>query len=159
MFRTNDRYYKVWGEHFVARTVAAVGGKFVTVRNLKLLHGFDTGLFLPELSGALEEFIYDPVGILRGYVTRRGEHPAVIPDDFVDRLFGATVQSGWVFSDLKTGNVIRIGDMYSLIDFDTHLSSLAAFDPEFERKSGSLRDHVITRYKDRLLDHIGKQKR
>ena len=154
MFRSTDRYYKVWGERFVAQTVAAVGGKFVPVRNLKLLHGFDTGLFLPELSGALEEFIYDSTGIVRGYVTMRGKHPTFVPDDFVDLLFGATLNSGWVFSDLKIGNVIKIGETHSLIDFDTHLSSLADFDIEFERKSGSLRDHVVSRYKDRLLDHI-----
>lgn len=158
MFATDDRYYKVWGERFVTQTVAAVGAKFVPVRNLKLLHGFDTGLFLPELCGALEEFIYDSAGVVRGYVTVRGRHPASVPDDFLDLLFDATLNSGWVFSDLKIGNVIKIGETHSLIDFDTHLSSLADFNIEFERKSGSLRDHVVPRYKARLLDHIENRK-
>ena len=99
--------YKLWGSEYITLSPCAVGNQFKLVSGSRGgVHGFEVGLYTPEISGAFVDFIYDQSGSVRGYVTRDGDHPDSIPDDFARKVFSACVSSGWVYSDLSKYNVI-----------------------------------------------------
>lgn len=151
LFRDRHHYYKVWGDRFLETTRGAVGSEFKLIHGLRNVHGFEVGLFKPGLCRAFREPIRDAQGNVRGYVTRRGEHPDEIPDAFADLVFESALECGWLFSDLKEENVVIVDGVCSLIDYDTHLTCLEHFDTGFETMYGSLRPHVAPRYRDRIL--------
>lgn len=154
LYRDEHYYYKVWGEHFIENTRGAVGAEFKLIEGLDDIHGFEVGLFKPGICRAFRELIRDEQGRVRGYVTRRGAHLDSVPDEFADRVFEAGLECGWLFSDLKEQNVVLVDGVCSLIDYDTHLTSLEHFDPEFEGINGCLRSHVAPRYRERILDAV-----
>lgn len=157
LFRDENYYYKVWGKDYIGTTVAAIGSAFCRVEGLRGIHGFEVGLLRPDLCEAFCELITDEEGTVRGYITRRGKHPDQVPDEFVDRLFQASIDSGWLFSDLKEGNVVIVDGVYSLIDYDTHLTCLKHIDAEFEEKNGCLRPHVTPRYRRSILNYLANK--
>lgn len=154
IFRDEGCYYKLWGERFIAATHAAVGRAFTPIPGLIGIHGFEVGLYKPEICSAFLDLIYDDHGRVRGYVTQRGDHPPSVPDEFSDRVFKLGIECGWLFSDLKEGNVVMIGGVCSLIDYDTHLTSVKHFDAEFEREHGCLRPHVAPRYRELIMNSL-----
>ncbi len=95
---------------------------------------------------------------MRGYVTKTGTEPDVVPGSFAREIFDACVRTGWVFSDLGRKNVIIIDGRPSLIDFDTHLVTLKGLNIESEEKRGALRPHVSPVFRDLLRQHISDTK-
>jgi len=156
LYRDEKFYYKIWGDNYIATTCAAVGSSFKGVKGLRNIHGFEVGLYVPEVSKALVDFITDEGGRIRGYVTHRGTHPSEVPESFVDALFESSVKSGWVYSDLKPQNLVVFNGTCSLIDFDTHLSCLQLLDIEFEKEHGCLRAFTSPLYRAKILEFLGR---
>lgn len=154
LYRDEHYYYKVWGELFIEKMRGAVGTEFRLLPGVKGIHGFEVGLFRPDICRAFRELIRDGQGRVRGYITRRGTHPDEVPDEFADRVFEAGLECGWLYSDLKRENVVIVDGVCSLIDYDTHLTSFEHLDPGFEAVNGCLRPHVVPRYRERILDAI-----
>lgn len=154
----DNRWFKIWGEKYMAATVAAVGGEFKTIDGLDTLHGFQVGLYNRMIASAFIEYIVDGNDLIRGYVTADGPTLKAPPDSqFVKNMFNACVHSGWVYSDFCNSNIISVNGTLSLIDFDTHLVKLDMLDVEFEKKHGALRPHVVPLFRSLLLEHCGKQ--
>jgi len=154
IYRNAEYYYKIWEKSYIEKTVAAVGNRFVPIRGLSLLHGFEVGLYNGDISSAFVEWIEDADGCIRGYVTKRGVCPKHIPGDFVDKVIKSSFDCGWTYSDLKSGNIVVADGFISLIDFDTHLVFLGQMDVEFEREKGCLRPHVNDRFRNAILSYL-----
>lgn len=148
----DHKWYKIWGPKYLSLTPAAVGDAFIGVHGLKNLHGYEVGLYNPTNSGALVDFIRDEQNKLRGYITRSGDvSSGPLPKLFVENVFSTGLSCGWLYSDLCNSNVIFVDGTPSLIDLDTHLVNVAQFDVEFEKKNGSLRDHVDPYFRQLLI--------
>ncbi len=154
VFKGSVYSYKLWSKSYIEDTHCVIGNRFRRVDGLKTIHGFQVGLYTPEISSAFVDLIYDDDGIVRGYATKIGEHPLVVPEDFSLAVFSACVKCGWIFSDLCEKNIIIVDGGYSLIDYDTHLVSLRELDKEFEEKEGALRPHILPKFRSLLLDLI-----
>ena len=154
IYRDADLWYKTWGPEYLKKSCYAAGGQFHGVESHNQPHGFEVGLFTPDISCAFVEFIHDETGAIRGYVSKTGEHPDVVPSDFIHSVFRACLRVGWVFSDLGSKNIILTDRGLSLIDFDTHLVSLNDFDIPFEERTGTLRPHVLPLFSKLVLDHV-----
>ncbi|WP_298334892.1 hypothetical protein [uncultured Erythrobacter sp.] len=154
----DDTYwYKVWGPDYLAKSGCFYGNQYKLLGDIKEPHGFAVGFFSENIASAFVSYIYDENEKVRGYVTRAGTMSQVIPNDFVEAVFNACVRSGWVFSDLGWKNVITVDGRPSLIDFDSHLASLAHLDLEFEEASGALRPHVAPRFRKLLRSYFDDQ--
>lgn len=153
IYRNGDRWYKVWGEHYLDASVYASAGQFHShVPRLRRPHGFELGLFTQSNSPAFLCDLYDDFGNVRGYVTRAGSRvsSSTLSDSFVDMFFQQCLDLGWIYSDFCFKNLVQVDEGVSLIDFDTHLTKVATVDAEFERLKGALRPHVEERFRNRV---------
>ncbi len=155
LYRDDRYWYKIWGPLYLAASPYASGGKFHKhPAPLRQPHGFEVGLFTPEISGAFETFICDEDNIVRGYVTRAGRKPRKVTDTFVESVFQACVASGWAYGDFCYNNVVEVDTQLSLIDFDTHLTKFDTMDIAFEEEKGALRPHVFPAFRDLILSEL-----
>lgn len=155
LYRDDRYWYKVWGPRYLAASPYASGGRFHKHPvPLTQPHGFEVGLFTPEISGAFESFIYDENDAVRGYVTRAGRKPHKVSDDFVKSVYRACMACGWVYADFCVNNIVEINGQSSLIDFDTHLTNFYSIDLDFERQKGALRSHVNGYFRSLVEEYV-----
>jgi hypothetical protein len=148
--------YKAWGADYLTSGLYTSGDQWCTHKKaLSKPHGFEVGLFVPQISSAFVDFIVDENDVVRGYITKIGTPPVRgVPDVFVEDVFNACVACGWLFCDFCYNNIVEVDGTFSLIDFDTHLTELACLDLDFEKKSGALREHVDSRFRDLVINYV-----
>lgn len=155
LYRDDGYWYKIWGPRYLEVSPYASGGRFHKHPvPLTQPHGFEVGLFTPDISGAFETFIFDENDAVRGYVTRAGRKPREVTGEFVESVYRACIACGWVYADFCMNNIVDIGGRLSLIDFDTHLTSLDGMDLHFENSKGALRDHVDDYFRNLIEENV-----
>lgn len=151
LYRDERYWYKIWGARYFENIPYSSDGKFLHhLLPLDRPHGFVVGLFVPEISCAFVEFIYDENDKIVGYVTRSGIRPSSVSIEFIDAVYKACLDCGWVYADFCFNNVISVDGVLSLIDFDTHLTDIKKLNRDFEMKHGALREHVFLRFREKL---------
>jgi hypothetical protein len=162
-YYNEERYYKIWSRQFGVHKLINVGDRYVLFNSLhsSALASFSCGLLDASVAPAFIEYVVDHTNYCRGYITRRGQplkQDSEIPALLVDKLIANSLTSGFAFPDLKPGNVVKIGEAYSLIDFDSPPVCLESLDLEFQRKAGFLREGQCKRYAEAILEHLAAKR-
>ena len=148
-------WYKTWGEGYLSQSPYGAAGELRKHRSLlQKPHGFEVGLFVPEISAAFQGFIYDENNNVRGYITKAGAQPKRISENFIEAVYQACINCGWAYADFCFNNVIETEGQLSLIDFDTHLSEISTMDIGFEEKNGALRPHIFSKFSEQLKGYL-----
>lgn len=142
-------WYKIWDRRYTANLRAVRGNTYDLLSSANnSLHGFDVGFYDNECASAFCEFIHDHEGVLRGYITKHGDPLSkAAADSFLLRTFAKCLETGWVPTDVCHNNLVLIDDRISFIDYDSHFTSLADLDRDFELAEGSLRSHVYSLFR------------
>ncbi len=154
-YRDERYWYKLWDPKYIQSLPVAIGETYFrrSFRN-NSLHGFDVGLFDATNTPAFVDFIYDNRENLRGYIVGVGHPPSTIDPTFILNFACRCISAGWVYSDFCFNNIIECDGKLSIIDFDSHLSSLEKLSIKFERERGSLRPHVFELFRNKIESYL-----
>ena len=163
LFRDDTYYYKVWRHDYIGHRELFLAGRRKVLPaaqhdGVERLWAFHVGLFDEATCPAFAGGIYSGTKLV-GYRTlvgqpiehfdvRNGAHA-----EFARRLGENTLNSGYVYSDLRTPNLVELADgRLSLIDFDGNLLMLHDFLSGIRTGYGFLRPKTIKPYLDLLKD-------
>ena len=153
-----DRYVvKLWLPRYESHKLVVADGNFVLHDFFHPLMGIaclDIGLVCSDTAPGFVDTVEDEAGSCIGYLTVAGERIDALPQDFVERVWRATLSTGYAHTDLCANNAVEVDGQVTLIDLDTPPTLLSHFDVAFEMQHGSLRSHVDERYRLLLRQHL-----
>jgi hypothetical protein len=151
-------WYKIWGKDYHPDAFSRNGAWHRIDSKEHLPTAFAIGLFPGDIADAFIDHIYDDDRICRGYVAHGGLHPETIPTDFTEHVFELCLKHGYLYTDFKPDNVIKINGKLSLIDFDTHMTCCRSIDMRFEEEIGVLRELNDNHYRRLVHKHLLRSK-
>ncbi len=163
VFYRDDRFiYKLWSSAYIVKDLVIDGGQYIKhsyARKYSGIAAIDLGFINPRTCSAFVDTIWsdETYSVCTGYITKIGV-PLIdgsqISEDFFGEICDCSLDSGYFHSDFKPENIIEIDGQLSLIDLDTVLSRGSSLHLEFEKISGSLRQHVFPPYRDFILRYL-----